>query len=489
MTENDNGNSIRSILRNTTLLGGVQVFQVIINVVRGKFVAIFLGPDGMGISSLFGTAGNTIVQASSLGLNLAIVKEVAQASHDSSAQGRLMQLISRTAHATALLGALFSALFSVWLSKITFGTPDYAWQFVLLGLFVYFSVAASAKAAVLQGMHQVKKMSQATLLGALVGLFAGVPLYWWQGSFGIVPAMVLFALSQYIFYTCQLHKFSKTVSTSPFSWRNAKPTLKRLLGLGLVLVAGDLINRLAAYGLNLTIRTIGDLSQVGLYQAANSITAQYVGTIIGALALDYFPRLSAAANDNKLATDIINRQTLLVTIATSALSCLIISTAPILIRLLLTDAFLPVTDLVRIFGAGIFFKIAQFPIGYMTFAKGNRRVFLLMEGLLGNLMFFGFAAGGYMLYGLEGIGYGMIVENLLFLFIAFAVNRRLYNYRPTGAVMAEYALASIVCLICMGAACNLPATQSYIVTGSITGLSILYAVWRIKKMLANDKND
>lgn len=486
MAERDS-NSFRSILRNTTLLGGVQVFQVLINVVRGKFVAIFLGPDGMGVSSLFTASSGTIVQGSSLGLNLAIVKEVAQSTGDTSRLGTMMQLVGRVAHATALLGALFTVLFSGWLSRVTFGTPEYAWQFALLGAGVYFSVAAAAQAAVLQGLHQVKRMSQATLLGASAGLFLGVPLYWWLGTRGIVPAMVIFALSQYLFFIFQLRRFRQSTQAR-FNWRTARPTLRRLLSLGMVLVAGDLINRLSIYGLNIIIRTVGDIDQVGLYQAANSITAQYVGTIIGALALDYFPRLSAAAGDNRLAASIINRQTLLVVVASSALGCLIITTAPLLIRVLLTTEFLPVTDLVRIFGAGIFFKLAQFPIGYMTFAKGNRRVFLLLEGLLGNAMFFGFAAGGYMLCGLEGLGYGTIVENVLFLFIAFEVNRRLYGYTPTRRLMAEYAVAAVVCLMCMTAACTLPPTQGYIACGTLTAASALYAVWRVRRMLADENS-
>ncbi len=55
----------------------MQVFLILINLVRGKFVAMFLGPEGMGISSLFNATSNTMVKASSFGLNLAIVKEVA----------------------------------------------------------------------------------------------------------------------------------------------------------------------------------------------------------------------------------------------------------------------------------------------------------------------------------------------------------------------------------------------------------------------------
>lgn len=479
-------NSVRSILRNTSILGGVQIFQILANVVRGKFVAIFLGPDGMGISSLFTSSAGTITQASSLGLNLAIVREVAQSADDRSRLASMMQLVVRVARATALLGALFTALFSGWLSNITFGSADYAWQFVLLAVFVYFTVAANAKAAVLQGMHLVKKMSRATIVGCTVGLCVGVPLYWWLGALGIVPAMVALSLSLYIFYWWQLRKY-KSRETPSFRWRDNKAVLKRLLAMGMVLVAGDLIGKLAIYGLNLVIRMVGDLDQVGLYQAANSITAQYVGTIIAALSLDYFPRLSAASSDNRLMATIVNRQALLVVVAMTALSCLIIFTAPLLIRILLTEAFLPVTDLVRIFGAAIFFKVASFPVAYITFAKDNRRVFFLLEGILGNVLFFGCSAAGYWLAGLTGVGYAMIIENVVYMLLCLGVNYRLYAYLPSRRVLAEYAGGAVVCLMCMQAGCSLPAQQAALTTGLLTGVSAAYAICRIRTMLREDK--
>ena len=63
--EDSSKNSYRSILKGTSIFGGMQVFLILINLVRGKFVAMFLGPEGMGISSLFNATANTVVKASS----------------------------------------------------------------------------------------------------------------------------------------------------------------------------------------------------------------------------------------------------------------------------------------------------------------------------------------------------------------------------------------------------------------------------------------
>ena len=133
MSDTGAENSYKSIFRGTSVLGGVQVFLVLVNLVRGKFVALLLGPEGMGISNLFNTSSATIQRFASLGLNLAIVREVAERKDDAGALAVIRTVSSRVITLTALAGCLFCVLFAPWLSRISFGSGDYAWQFMLLG--------------------------------------------------------------------------------------------------------------------------------------------------------------------------------------------------------------------------------------------------------------------------------------------------------------------------------------------------------------------
>ncbi|MDP5081484.1 MAG: hypothetical protein NWP87_02425, partial [Winogradskyella sp.] len=47
-----NQTSYRSIMKATSLFGGVQVFNIIIAILRSKIIAILLGPAGLGIVGL-----------------------------------------------------------------------------------------------------------------------------------------------------------------------------------------------------------------------------------------------------------------------------------------------------------------------------------------------------------------------------------------------------------------------------------------------------
>ena len=67
---------------------------------------------------------------------------------------------------TAVLAALVCVVFSHWLSILTFGDPSMQWQFMLLGIAVGLSVAYTGHLSVLQGFHDVKNISRASLVGS-----------------------------------------------------------------------------------------------------------------------------------------------------------------------------------------------------------------------------------------------------------------------------------------------------------------------------------
>lgn len=66
----------RSIVKGTAVFGGVQVFQILVNILRGKFIALLLGPAGMGVSALLTSTVNTINQMSSLGLSMGAMRDI-----------------------------------------------------------------------------------------------------------------------------------------------------------------------------------------------------------------------------------------------------------------------------------------------------------------------------------------------------------------------------------------------------------------------------
>lgn len=482
MKKEESPNSYRSILKGTSIFGGVQIFNILINLIRGKFVAIILGPEGMGITSLFNSASNTIQRFASLGLNQPLVREIASSAEQPIEEGRVLSTGLVLIKLTSILGLLVCVAFCKPLSYITFGDSSYAWQFILLGAAVGLFIAANGKLAILQGLHQVKKISKASIVGGLSGLLVGVPFYYIFGDKGIVPAIVAISLSLYIFYTLTLRKITP-YPKSKFSFKGNYPLIKKLILLGMVLMASDLIGSLVNYLLNLFIRVFGSVDDVGLFQAANSVANQYAGLVFAALAMDYYPRLAKVSDNNKEMVSIVNRQTEIVSLLIAPAMSLLILSAPLIIRVLLSDTFEVITPLMRWMGLGILLKALSFPMGYIAFAKGNKKVFLILEGISGNLLFLTFGCLGFYFFGLIGLGYALVVDNFISIIIYYIVNHRLYEYRLSSSSFLAAILSLLFGGLCFGASFFTSVALSYIFMSLACVASILWTIKNIKAKL------
>lgn len=448
-------NSYRSLLRGMSAFGGVQVLQLVINLLRGKCVALLLGPEGMGVTQLFNSSTRTLKDCASMGLGQSIVREVAAAeSPDSTFTPETVAIAARRAVMITAVGAIvLYSLLSPWLSRLTFGNGDYTWSFVILSAFVALTLVGEGDSAILQGMHQVKRLAWASLIGASAGLLIGVPLYYFFGNGGIVPAMIAVALCAWLFYRINLGKALPHGRVS-VPWTVQRAVMKRLFSFGAVLMAGTLILSLVNYLINIYVRAHGSVDDVGLFQAANSIAGQYVGVVFTAMAMDYFPRLSAASSDNSAMRDIVNRQLQLGVLVITPLAVLLIATAPIVIRLLTSESFMPVVPVVRWMALGLFMRAACYPLGYVTFATGNKRIYFCLEGLWANGIMLLVNCVCFYLWGLVGLGISVLLVHTCDFISYYAVNRRYYDYRigrqswlillPNAAIVTLALLATFI---------------------------------------------
>ena len=480
-------NSFRSILKGTSIFGGVQVFNILISAIRIKFVALILGPSGMGIAALFNTASLTIQQFASLGLNLSIVKEIGQNKENEPRLADVLAAIRPLVVMASLTGALICLLFPGLLSSISFGSVEYTNGFLLLAAAVFFSIAGGALMSVLQGLHAIKRLSKASLIGSSVGLTIGVPLYWLLGTDGIVPAMIAIAFSTFLWYFISLRN---TLRVSAAAWdQNVHiPILKRILTMGLILMSNDMIRNLVNYLVNIYIRGSGGMDEVGFFQSCNTMTSQYAAIVFTAMAMDYLPRLSAASGDNIRMCKVVNRQIEIVGLLIAPIACAVIFLAPLVIEIFQTKSFLVATPLLRLLALAVVIRALMYPLGYIVFAKDNRKLFFWMESVGANMLTFALTCAGYHLFGLAGLGYAAITDCTLCLCVYIIVNRHLYGFylsrqsiRIIITALASGLFMTLLCFTLQGPA--MIATASIFLTLlSIISAKMLWERVKIKKM-------
>ena len=251
-------------------------------------------------------------------------------------------------------------------------------------------------------------------------------------------------------------------------------------------MSNDMINTGCVYLLNIFIRYMGQITDVGLYQAASSLTNQYSGLVFTAMLLDFYPRLASVAGDNEKVKNLVNMQLVVVALMVTPLVCLLILTSPWVIEVLLTDKFLSIVPLMRWLGLGILFKALMFPLGYIAFAKDNKKVFFWLEAVFCNLLTLSLSVFFYLKMGLIGLGISLSVDCALCIAIYYVVNARLYSYSMSGKVVREILLAFILAACCCGFSLDWPEMTPLLSYGAMAFITIVstgYSLVSLRRLL------
>lgn len=444
-------NSYRQIIKGTSLFGGVQFINVIINIIRGKLVAVILGPDGMGVSSLLTSASTTLQQFFSFGLNTTAMREISQAreTDNKEEQSTIVAVFRKMVFLAAVAGMLFTVICSRWLSSFSFGSHDLYWYFIIIALVVFVTLLSNGEMTLLQGMREYKRVASCSIVGSVCGLIVGVPLYYVLGINGVAPAMLVLALVIYFYNklnTSKLHIAEAKVNT-----KDAYNKGRDMLALGMIMMLGAVIGNFSTYGLNAFIRYVGSIDDVGLYSAANSITNQYVGLVFAAMATDYFPRLAGVMNNkDRDINDIVSQEAEIVLLIITPLAMLIMMTAPLLIRLLLSEEFIIVTDIIRYMGFMVIFKAVCFPLGYVGILKNNRKFYFWTECIWTNAKTFVVFSVFYYYLGIHGMGIAALCSSIIDVAVVIPLYKYVFNVhftRDCFKLMATLFFMAWICLV------------------------------------------
>lgn len=405
----------RSLLKGTALFGGTQMLNMLMGVVRGKLVAVLLGTVGMGVSSIYMSTLLPLQQFFAMGIPIAIVSIVAALSSEDKGEaggvGAHIEAARRVLLVLSLAGIVTMAAGAWWLSRASFGDDAHVLPYMLLGVALFFMIMESGETAFLQSRQMLKAVAMRGVVNAVAGLAVSIPLYWWWGMEGIVPAIIGCAFVVWLYPRWQTHRAGLGCSSQP--WRETWQLGRSAIALGCFLMLAGLLGSLATYLVNVGIREMGSLADVGLYQAANSITGQCVTLVFAAMGTDFYPRLSAAKGSREDSQTLLSKEYELVLLIMAPLVVLLILATPLVIRLLLTEEFLPLTPVIRLIAVSLLCKAAYFPIGYISLAQGRRGIFFWVEGVWDNAKNVLLLLVFYHLWGLPGLGWAVLVGGLV----------------------------------------------------------------------------
>ena len=439
--------SYSHVLKYTGIFGGVQGLNIVVSLVRNKLVAVLLGPNGMGLASLFNTTVNFISQATNFGISFSAVKHVSELFErgEEEAISHFVKVVRGWSLLTALIGMLVCIVAGPLLSSFTFAWGNHTLHFVLLSPAVGLLAITGGEMAILKGARQLRSLAVIQIYTVLSALVISIPIYYFFDQAGIVPVIVLMAL------VSMLLTIRHSYRLYPLRLRGAKGILGEgmaMVRLGVAFVVAGVMGSGAEMLIRSYLNVVtGDLDVVGLYNAGFMLTITYAGMVFSAMETDYFPRLSSVNNDVTALSLTVNRQIEVSLLIVSPMLAALIIALPILIPLLFSSKFLPMVGMAQVAVFAMYVKAITLPISYITLAKGDSVGYMVLEAIYDVILVL-LIIFGYRQWGLFGTGVALSLSYVFDILCVGLYTYWRYHYRVSMQVL-QYAGIQFTLGVCV----------------------------------------
>ncbi len=379
--------SYRRILKSATVIGGASVVNVLIGLVRTKIIAVLIGPGGIALVSLYGGLVSTAATFASMGIGTTGTRQIAEAFAKDDAHE--LQAVRRAIFWGALLLSSMGAI-AVWslrelLAVKVLGGPQYVDAVGWLALGVALSVASSSQGALMQGMRRIGEVARLSVLSSLLYTITGGALLWYFGQSCLIAYVLIGPLLSFLlghWYVARLPK----LAVEPVAMQNLLLQWKHLLRLGIPFMGAGIVGSLVSLWIRVKVDVTLGSDALGHFQAAYTISMQYIGFVLTAMGADYYPRLTGVIEDHPAASRLVNEQTEVALLLSAPVFIAMIGLAPWVIHLLYSAEFTPAVSVLRWQILGDILKVASWPLGFVILATGAGNAFFWAESLVAVLM-------------------------------------------------------------------------------------------------------
>ncbi len=419
--------TFKQIIKATSIFGGVQVFSILLSIVRTKLIAVLLGPIGIGISGILIATTGIITGLTNFGLSTSAVRDISTAYEVGNIRriSIVFNVISFWIWITGLLGMIITIVFSPWLSYLSFGNYDYTFSFLILSVTLLVNQLNSGQLAILQGSRKISLLAKASLFGNIIGLLTSIPLYYLWGINGIVPAIVIASFTS-LFISCY---FRKKVYVEKISVSNVRKIAegKQMLKMGFIFSFSGFITLVCSYVVRLFISNYGGIYDLGLYNAGFNIVTTYFGMIFSIMVIEYYPRLSSFSNDIFKSNRAVNDQAEIVLIILGPTMVGFILFSHWIINILYSKDFIAIEEMVVWAAFGMIFRAVSWAIAILILANSRSTLFFISE-LISNLYIIALNILGYYFFGLVGLGVSFAISYLIYVVHIYFVCKKYLKF-------------------------------------------------------------
>jgi O-antigen/teichoic acid export membrane protein len=398
------------------------IVKIGIGLITSKLLAIFVGPAGMAMVGNFKNFTSSLESISTLGFQTGIIKYVAENKEDKSELKKIFStvFISLICVAIILSGVLyFSASF---LNLKIFGNNyEFEVVFIVAGLALPWYVISIFWISVINGLGEYKKVIWIAILGNIIGLIISLVLILNYKTLGallaivLTPAMLFFVTSYFV------NKELSFFSTILFKSYDFK-IIKNLSSYSLMAIVSSIMGPIVYIAIrNNVIKVIG-IEEAGFWETITRISSYYMMFSSTILTVYFLPKLAKSKNN-------LETKTVFWSYYKSILPLFVIGLLTIyffrslIIEILFTKEFLPVTSLFFWQLIGDVFKVAFLILGFQFLAKKMTLAFIISEITSLAILYF---ASNYLItiFGIQGVVMAQALDNLIYLIVLVVYFRK-----------------------------------------------------------------
>jgi O-antigen/teichoic acid export membrane protein len=483
MEINNKENSHKTILKATGIFGFAQAMKMFVSIVGSKFVAIFLGPFGIGIVGLLNNTVAIISSFTSFGINITGVREVSLANteNDQIKFSERFIVLQRWSIISSIIGALVTIFFSKLLSKLTFGNTDYYFWFVILSVNFVFTNLSTSRIALMQGLRMIKSIAISNVISSFLITFVTVPIYYFFKFDGIITVILASSFINLLvnFYFTRKIKIDKISLSIADTYHKGKPLMK----MGFLLSINVIFGQICSYLIKLYLNGNGSSAEIlGLFEVSSVILISYVGLIFNAMGTDFYPRITEVQNDNFKVKELVNDQIEMGLLLVTPAIIFLYFSGPYVIELLYSNHFLGVLSIFKAALFAIIVKAIIWPLAFVILAKGDNKLYFKQE-IISDIFLLVSTLFLYHFLGLVGIGIASLIQFLLYAFYIIPILKSKYDFSIRKDTFQIILVCILIGILASTITFTIEYPYAYYPLGFLLLISFIYSYKELNKRI------
>jgi PST family polysaccharide transporter len=384
--------------------------KILAGILISKFIALFIGPEGMALIGNLRNFLSTIQSISIAGLYNGFVKLIAKYKNHITELIHTLSTVFYFGFFLSLILAFLCYYNAEFVNELIFFNNNYVYVIETMAIVLPFYALNMFVFAIMNGFSKYKILLVINITGQILGLLVTLLLIKQENIDGaliavvITPALNLLITIVGVAFRKNLMSFINITDIQFSVLRNLSPNMIMALVSSIALPIVYIIIR------NYIISEIG-IKEAGHWTAVTRVSDYYLMFINSLMALYILPRFAELKSRSEFRKEVFSFYKTVLPIFAIILGIIYLSRS-LLVNLLFTEEFRPIEDLMGYQILGDFMRVMSMVIAYKFLAKKMFTHFIIIEIFLFVIMYF---SSIYLIdaFGLKGAVMGHFLSYLM----------------------------------------------------------------------------